>query len=83
MKTQTVETVAAQMVRMGAHPEIVASRYRLAAADMRKVATKAASSRNGKHRGYTAEDALRLAEMQDDRAVTVPAEMQRIAKGGR
>ncbi len=71
----SVETVARKMVAFGAKPEIVARNFRSQAQTMRNYAEKASASRNGMHRGYSAAQALNLAQEADARAESVPAAM--------
>lgn len=72
-----VEAVARIMLGWGAKPEIVADTFRKQAATMREYADKAAASRNGKYRGFTADMAVALADEAERRAVSVPAAMAR------
>lgn len=81
MQTKTADQIAAQLVAFagaGIKPDVVEARYRSAADDMRKVAAKAAASRSGKFRGYTAEHATRMAEQNDRLASEVPDAIRRL-----
>ena len=81
MQNMTADQIAAKLVAFagaGIKPDIVEARYRSGADDMRDVAAKAAASRSGKVRGYTAEHATRMAEQNDRLASEVPAAIRRL-----
>lgn len=60
------------------NPDITAKTYRANAETMRQYAAKAAAHKSGKYRGYTQADALELAAMGDERAISVPAEIRKL-----
>jgi hypothetical protein len=60
------------------NPEATAETFRKGAVTMREYAAKAAASKSGTYRGYTEAQALELAAEQEERAVSVPAELRKL-----
>lgn len=78
----TPSAVAASMVRMAGVipcPHHIAAGYLATAADLRRVADKAAAAKSGKHRGYTFDTATVAAERMERMAIEVPAALREMA----
>lgn len=81
IKQMTPAEVAAFTFRLTGgkpNPEATAASFRANAATMREYASKAAKSKSGKYRHYTAAEALAHAAEMDARAISVPAELRKL-----
>jgi hypothetical protein len=89
IQRQAPEVIAATLIRLAGrngeriNPERVRANYLDNARCMREIAEKARASKNGKARGFAADDAERLARQAIEYSELVPAAIRALYEGAR